>query len=133
MSSIYIDTNVFLARMDKNHQNNIQASRFLKEIRHEGNGVVSTYVIFELIWVLIYLKKNAYIPIVLDKIFKTNVKIIPVTEEILLRFRNTYEPIKDAKDFLHYTIMASCNLDTIATFNPKHFKAFNLKIYKFNS
>jgi predicted nucleic acid-binding protein len=133
MSSIYIDTNVFLARMDKNHQNNVQASRFLKEIRHNGNGVVSTYVIFELIWVLIYLKKPAYIPTVLDKIFKTNIKIIPVTEEILLRFRNTYEPIKDVKDFLHYTIMAACNLDTIATFNPKHFKTFNLKTYDFNS
>jgi len=133
MASIYIDTNVFLARMESDHPYNKKATRFLKEIRHAGNGVVSTYTIFELMWVLIYTKKQAYIQTLLDKVFKTNVKIIPVTEEILLRFRNTYEPIKGAKDFLHYTIMAMNNIDTIATFNQKHFKAFNLTIYKFDA
>ena len=130
-SAIYIDTNVFLARMDKNHKKNKQAMAFLKDIRREGTGVVSTYVIFELIWVLIYLKKPAYIPSVLDKIFKSNIRVIPVNEEVLMAFRNTFEPIHDVKDFLHYTIMKAHGLDTVATFNPGHFKPFGLALHEF--
>ncbi|MHA1731298.1 MAG: type II toxin-antitoxin system VapC family toxin, partial [Promethearchaeota archaeon] len=72
-SPVYIDTNVFLARMNPKHPNHGKATKFLKEVRRSGNGVVSTYTIFELIWVLVYLKKAKYIPSVLDRVFKSNV------------------------------------------------------------
>ncbi len=117
--------------MDKKHKNYKKAVRFLKEIRQKGTGIVSTYVIFELMWVLIYLDKPAFIPIMLDKIFKSNVKIVSVPQEILLKFRNTFEPIRDVKDYLHFMIMKAQGIETIATFNPTHFKSFNVDIYEF--
>ncbi len=75
--------------------------------------------------------KPAFIPIMLDKIFKSNVKIVSVTQEILLKFRNTFEPIRDVKDYLHFMIMKAQGIETIATFNPTHFKSFNVDIYEF--
>lgn len=128
---VYIDTNVFLARMDKKHKHHATAARFLKAIHQEGTGVVSTYTIFELIWVLVYLDKAPFIPIVLDKVFKTNVKVVPVNEEMLRQYRNTFEPIRDVKDFLHFTVMKSQGIDTIATFNPGHFTHYHVTIHQF--
>ena len=93
--------------MDKKYKNHKKAVQFLKETRLQGNGVVSTYMIIELVWVLVYVDKASFIPTVLDKVFKTNVKVIPVNEEVLRQYRNTFDPINDVKDFLHYTIMKS--------------------------
>ncbi|MBN2153062.1 MAG: type II toxin-antitoxin system VapC family toxin [Candidatus Lokiarchaeota archaeon] len=128
---VYVDTNVFLARMDKKHKNHLKAWRFLKEIRQKGTGVVSTYVIFELIWVLIYLEKSAFIPTVLDKVFKTNVRILSVNEDTLRKFKQSFEPVHDVKDYLHYMIMAAHGIDMIATFNQDHFKSFKVKLHAF--
>ncbi len=131
LNLIYIDTNVFLARMDPKHKNYKVALNFLKEIKQKGTGVVSIYTIFELIWVLIYINKSAFIPAILNRVFKSHLQIVTITAEILHQFKNRFEPIYDVKDFLHSIIMDTYDIETIATFNPGHFKAFGKKLYVF--
>ncbi len=128
---IYIDTNVILARMDPKHKDYKVALNFLKEIKQKGTGVVSINTIFELIWVLIYIDKSAFIPAILNRVFKSNLQIVTITTEILHQFKNRFEPIYNVKDFLHSIIMDAYDIETIATFNPGPFKVFGKKLYVF--
>ncbi len=117
--------------MDPKHKNYKVALNFLKEIKQKGTGVISIYTIFELIWVLIYINKSAFIPAILNRVFKSNLQVVTITTEILHQFRNRFEPIHDVKDFLHSIIMDANDIGTIATFNPGHFKVFGKKLYVF--
>lgn len=119
----FIDTNIFIYTLEKHPVFGVKSKKILERVdTTEIQGYTSTLVVKEICWYLEADKKFQKMVEVVERILKSQIKIIPVSPSDILEATKLKQKFTDTelKDLINYTIMKRTSIKSTFT-NDEHF------------
>lgn len=119
----FIDTNIFIYTLEKHPVFGVKSKKILERVdTTEIQGYTSTLVVKEICWYLEADKKFQKMVEVVERILKSQIKIIQVSPSDILEATKLKQEFTDTelKDLINYTIMKRMSIKSTFT-NDEHF------------